>query len=355
MKFDYSSLSRKLSNQSNKQINRNKPFSGPHPTVAVYHIANLFRQLGKTFISHLGIVIIVTFVLLGNFTRVDAQVDSEMPTSGDLAGFAPDAVADIINAVSPYTPNIEEQHDSVLVAMSMQADKEYLNAPSIFDTQLATEQTLPPSNQSAPRDHTLFYVVQNGDTLSTVGVKFNLKLATLKYTNDLKDVDTIKPGQKLRIPPNDMSSVAIARAAQADGSSGTSDGTRNTVSRSGSYPNSDDFGVPISHNGISRGLSWYHTGIDYRASVGTAVRASATGRVIQADSFGWNGGWGKTVLIDHGRGRTTRYAHLSRLYVSSGEWVSRGEVIGASGNTGRSTGPHLHFELRIYGRAVYPF
>ena len=94
-----------------------------------------------------------------------------------------------------------------------------------------------------------------------------------------------------------------------------------------------------------------HKGIDWGISTGSTVVASSGGRVVSA---GWNGGYGYSVLIQHPDGRQTRYAHLSKITVSSGEYVNQGERIGLSGNTGNSTGPHLHFEIIINGTAVNP-
>ena len=94
-----------------------------------------------------------------------------------------------------------------------------------------------------------------------------------------------------------------------------------------------------------------HPGIDFRAPMGMKVRATAAGKVIDA---GRNGGYGNMVEIDHGDGIATRYAHLSRVLVEPGQEVERGAVIGLSGSTGRSTGPHLHYEVRRQGEAVDP-
>ncbi|HEY1074376.1 MAG TPA: M23 family metallopeptidase [Patescibacteria group bacterium] len=114
--------------------------------------------------------------------------------------------------------------------------------------------------------------------------------------------------------------------------------------------------LPIKYRGISRGIiTGVHTGIDFLAEVGTPVWAAADGTVTTADASGWNGGWGKTIVITHSESQNTRYAHLSKLIVSEGQVVKRGDVIGYSGNTGRSTGPHLHFELRINGKPRNPF
>src|ERR1700716_223139 len=94
-----------------------------------------------------------------------------------------------------------------------------------------------------------------------------------------------------------------------------------------------------------------HTGLDFRASTGDPVRATANGKVV---SSGWAGGYGRMVEIDHGNGLSTRYGHLSEIGVKVGDPIKIGQVIGAVGSTGRSTGPHLHYETRIDGDAVDP-
>ncbi len=94
-----------------------------------------------------------------------------------------------------------------------------------------------------------------------------------------------------------------------------------------------------------------HAGIDFRAPTGTRILATAPGTVITA---GKTGGYGNMVEIDHGNGITTRYAHLSTILVNVGDKISTGEAIARSGSTGRSTGPHLHYEVRLNGEAVDP-
>jgi len=94
-----------------------------------------------------------------------------------------------------------------------------------------------------------------------------------------------------------------------------------------------------------------HTGLDFRAATGDPVRATANGKVV---SSGWTGGYGRMVEIDHGNGLSTRYGHLSEISVKVGDLIKIGQVVGAVGSTGRSTGPHLHYETRIDGEAVDP-
>ena len=99
------------------------------------------------------------------------------------------------------------------------------------------------------------------------------------------------------------------------------------------------------------GTSRLHAGVDFGAPTGTTIYAADAGRVIFA---GWYGGYGNTVIVDHGGGISTLYAHCSRLFVSSGQSVGQGRAIAAVGSTGLSTGPHLHFEVRQNGNPVNP-
>lgn len=99
------------------------------------------------------------------------------------------------------------------------------------------------------------------------------------------------------------------------------------------------------------GYRSFHTGIDIGASSGTTVRAARKGEVIYT---GWNGAYGLVVIIDHGNALATMYCHLSRTYVREGEWVSTQESVAAVGSTGWSTGPHLHFEVRVNGSHQNP-
>ena len=94
-----------------------------------------------------------------------------------------------------------------------------------------------------------------------------------------------------------------------------------------------------------------HTGIDFKAPYGSAVLATASGRV---DVAGWDGGYGRMVEIDHGFGVKTRFAHLKKVKVKLGQYIKRGQVVGYLGNTGRSTGFHLHYETLVNGRPINP-
>lgn len=133
-------------------------------------------------------------------------------------------------------------------------------------------------------------------------------------------------------------------------------GTRTTVYRGGRV----NYGV-VQGKRISSTYGWrihpitgkrrFHDGLDIAANHGNSVYAYTDGRVIEA---GWNGGYGNCVLIDHGNGLKTRYAHLSRINVKVGQKIKTGQKIGAVGSTGNSTGPHLHFEVIKNGKTQNP-
>lgn len=114
-------------------------------------------------------------------------------------------------------------------------------------------------------------------------------------------------------------------------------------------------GVFTSGFGLRRhpifGIRRMHTGVDIGASRGAPVQAAAGGRVIYT---GWFGGYGKIVIIDHGGGISTLYAHLSQILTEEGRSVRQGEIVGRVGSTGYSTGPHVHFEVRVNGRPIDP-
>lgn len=101
----------------------------------------------------------------------------------------------------------------------------------------------------------------------------------------------------------------------------------------------------------TRGASTYHKGVDWAIPTGSSVVASCGGTVARA---GWGSGYGYVVYINHPDGRQTRYGHLSKVLVSAGQKVTQGQRIALSGNTGVSTGPHLHFEILIGGSQVNP-
>ncbi len=144
---------------------------------------------------------------------------------------------------------------------------------------------------------------------------------------------------------------ARRRAAQLAGQAApapVNEGAPGSFSWPASGPITSPFGMRDDPNG--RGFRM-HTGIDIGAPMGATITAAAGGRVIYA---GWEGGYGNTIIIDHGGDTSTLYGHCSQIFVADGQDVQRGQAIGAVGATGDATGPHLHFEIRINGVPVDP-
>ena len=178
--------------------------------------------------------------------------------------------------------------------------------------------------------------------LDGLGLKFNAVPAA-----------TGGPFVPVRLPPASesfaraLTRVSIARA-QADDLGNTLKFVPLRKPLAGELEMTSPFGVridPFLHEPSM------HTGMDFRANVGDPIYATAAGRVIKA---GWDGGYGQMVEIEHGEGLSTRYGHMSEIGVTVGQRVRAGQVIGRVGSTGRSTGPHLHYETRVNGEAVNP-
>ena len=241
------------------------------------------------------------------------------------------------------------------------------------------------------------YTVQAGETLSQIAQKFNLKVDTILWVNGLDSAKSkIREGQVLKIPPVDgvvhkvkkgETVYSIAKKYQTS-PQGLVDYPFNTfvddenftlaVGQSlmvpdGVMPNeapvnqtqylaqrtpdagavsaAGSFVWPTSGS-ITQGYKWYHKAIDIANHVGTPILAADSGRVIEA---GWDSsGYGNKIMIDHGNGYITLYGHTSRIDVVVGQTVNRGNQIGLMGSTGRSTGPHLHFEIRAAGSLLNP-
>lgn len=248
------------------------------------------------------------------------------------------------------------------------------------------------------------YVVRKGDTLSTIAKMFGVSNNTILWANDLRGASDIHPGETLVILPvsgvehvvakgetlagivkkyngnlqdvldyNNLASGAplavgdtiiipdgvdgpapTPPSSSSSGSSGkgsSSPGTERLLPGYGGPSLIGYFMRPIKNGIKTQGLHGFNA-VDFGTPRGTAVMAAADGSVIVARSSGYNGGYGQYIAIDHPNGTQTVYGHLSKVYVTPGQQVTQGQLIGLSGNTGRSTGPHLHFEIR---GAVNPF
>lgn len=227
------------------------------------------------------------------------------------------------------------------------------------------------------------YVVQEGDSLGKIAEKHGVSQNTILWANDIKNVNSIRPGQELVILPvsgvrhkvasgetlsgiakkykveisdilsyNDISAnqIKIGQTLVIPGgqvSSATASRPSTSVSSGGSQTTVavGYFIRPINGGTRSQGIHG-NNGVDIAAKPDTPIMAAASGRVTVSRTGGFNGGYGTYVVMSHDNGTQTLYAHMNENYVSVGQSVTQGQTIGTIGMTGRTTGPHLHFEVR---------
>jgi LysM repeat protein len=239
------------------------------------------------------------------------------------------------------------------------------------------------------------YIVESGDSVGLIARKFGLTTSTILYANDLTARSVIQPGQKMTIPPVDgvvyqvrsgdtIGKIASRYSSDVDGiikANGLSDSGFISIGLDLMIPggkppaaapvrppariaassiskvvspaaNASSSGTRLLWPTAARRITQYykgsaHFGLDIAGPTGTHIYAAEDGVVLTS---GWNSsGYGYMIVVDHGGGLYTRYGHFSRLLVSQGDTVQRGDVIGLMGSTGRSTGPHLHFEVLVGG------
>lgn len=225
------------------------------------------------------------------------------------------------------------------------------------------------------------YVVRTGDTLPQIAAAFDVSVKTIQIANDLQTT-TIKEGQRLLILPisgiqhevtRGDSLIALAKAYKVDVSEiaqynrleedsklvmgdvlfipsdqipASLSSKTSASSNTSTLKNSSGYLTkPMASYRRTQGIHG-HNGVDLAAPVGTSIVASASGEVILARSGGWNGGYGNYIVIQHPNGMQTLYAHATQLFVTEGQYVTQGQRIATVGLTGKTTGAHLHFEVR---------
>lgn len=300
--------------------------------------------------------------IIGQIAPTDHFLDDEALSENDIL-IEPDMTSSWQDSLAILTP-----------------DESALEAPNISD----------PSLVQTKRSETIEYIVASGDILGTIAEKFDLNISSILWANDLSFYSTIKPGQKIKIPPVDGLSYKIKKGDTLEKIAKTYQSDINDIVEFNKLASLNDIvagqeimipgGIkptvyvptvrsiasvfttptaeaptdsggkllwPTNSNRITQYFGWRHSGLDIGNKVGQPIYASESGKVTTA---GWNnGGYGYYIIINHGNGLETLYAHSSKLYVKKGDTVSRGDIIAAIGSTGRSTGPHIHYEVKVNG------
>ena len=327
-------------------------------------------NISAFYINYVALLIIIGSVFLpvrANagwclwFCVVDAEVQESLPNSQNMP---------LLQATISPNQEATSTKGEVAIVDGTSLSSESTASSFSFDTKTIED------------DQISIYVVHNGDTLPAIAKMFDVSVNTIRWANDIKG-NTITVGQTLVILPisgvqhvvksgDTLQSIAklhkgdldevlqynnlaknsklavgdivvvpdgeVVSISSGSSKSGTG-GSKSTPTYSGYYMR------PIVGGKKTQSLHG-HNGVDLASSYGANILASATGEVIVSRSSGYNGGYGLYVVVKHGNGTQTLYAHMSSVLVSAGDRVSQGQVIGKMGSTGKSSGTHLHFEIR---------
>ncbi len=348
----------------------------------------MFRLFhGKASLSFAPLLSLVIFLILPiiGYSKI-AQSDQQQIYSPETNRYNSQTVVLLnskerpaVNGATGGSDPIESQNGALLADISPITDVN----PEVVDP-------------SGPKDISV-YTVRAGDTLGAIADMFGVKTGTIRGFNNIRKDSDLKPGMELLILPIDGISYKVAKGdtlqsvAKKFATAGddialiaADISLFNDLPEDGTLTTGDEIIVPNVESGVEApaqttptkpkpnakpstpgagGKGYFvkaWSGImtqdfhdtyrarDFGMPIGSKVGASAGGRVIAAQT-GWSGGYGNVIIIQHPNGAQTLYAHLSKILVTVGETVEQRQTIGLSGSTGRSTGPHLHFEIRHWG------
>ncbi|MBI4779219.1 M23 family metallopeptidase [Candidatus Falkowbacteria bacterium] len=388
-------------------------------TIKRLGLADKIKNKSATFfinqkLAHVAVAALTIFFVIFNLTQKTQAVAPD-----EIAGKT--FLSEIIsNEFSENDQLIEEYFDEQAAITPVQ--QTYLDNLTAFKPQPMAEMTAPEdsvldmenlsqggdairkpdlaatSKTQRPRENIIDYIVQAGDTVSTIASNFGISVNTILWENDLNAYSLIRPGNKLVILPISGVAHKVVRGDTLATISSKYGVDANIIMEANKLASAEflsigqklivpggkkTYYIPNQASGLSpvslikdllkpqdlrsvasnklawptvgarltQYYSWRHHAIDIANKTGTPIYACDTGVVEVA---GWGTGYGNQIVIDHGGGRKSRYAHLSKFYVKKGESVKKGEAIAAMGSTGRSTGPHLHFEYIINGIKYNP-
>ncbi len=355
--------------------------------------------ISHRYIIHLAVVMIALGASLASF-RMRAARAEDLGTKSLLYVLVTGAEEEVVSEETgelPLSPPVEYLVETVAISPLSDIDFDYLSESyvSALPGARAIIAPLAPGGRVLPaRTEILKHLVREGETVANIAEQYNLSLETVLAANKLTVRSYIRPGDSLLILPQDgvlhtvkknetVEKLANLYRAEkneiivwnklgggADLSLGETlfiPGGRLPAPSVPRISPTNIFGGPrppgigtvaglfklwpTAARRITQYFGWRHTGLDIAGPTGTPIYAAEDGMV---EYSGWTRGYGLNVLVNHGNGFKTRYAHNSKNYVSKGETIKKGESIAAIGSTGRSTGPHVHFEIILAGRFKNP-
>lgn len=345
----------------------------------------------KRYLVHVTIIIIALMTVAANLNAYEVQREDIAETSV-LANLVLKEDLGLIEVEGPIPEGkrITSYLDTTGVESPPQQISEDIpdeTLPSTVQGGSAVVKPLisPAEAEIRKRDKIIYYTVEEGDNVNYIAKIFGLKPSTVLWANNLTSYSIIRPGDKLTILPVDGLLHKVVRGDTIAKIAKKYDTDAEKIIEFNKLASADDIQIgeklivpggtkprpvyrvrsswvppastvrgtgrmlwPATCRRITTYFGWRHSGLDIACSYGSPIYAADSGTVIKAQG-GWNGGYGIMVIIDHGNGIQTLYGHLSKLYIRVGDKVSKGAAIGAMGSTGRSTGSHVHFEVRTGG------
>jgi len=364
---------------------------------------NKFFYLFSTrAVMHILIIVIAVLVTTNSFSAKEIRAE-EFGRNSLLASLVQsDQHSEIIEKASTKQVKETTYSDKMGAISSTQVSDNIIEEEGeMAITQESGGALIKPSiamtTKGSPRDKVEYYTVESGDTISAIAEKFNISTDTVLWENKLGPRDFIKPGDRITILPSSGVSHKVKKGdtlekiAQKYSVDGDTVLDYNKLADADAI-NIDDILIipggeipepvvparpkqqtgyalfnippparvpegsrllwPTTSRKINQYFRWGHAGIDIDGNYSSPVYAADTGRVAVAGQSGR--GYGNQVTIDHGGGKKTLYAHLSKIFVRAGDSVKKGQTIGMIGCTGWCTGSHLHFEVFINGKKVNP-
>lgn len=346
-------------------------------------VERLHQNRSFLTISYVFAIVVAVVLAQTNIEMLDAL------SSRALANFSP-RNQELLNAAELVNVSVG-QSIAARISRPITVQSQYLESP-----ESAVRQESPALDQEfSGTDFMRNYTVRPGDTVWGLSQQLGLKAETILWTNPEIDESTahLSVGDKLVFPSTDgvlhtvssgdtLADIAYIYEVGIDEIFGFAPNQlRNNIIVPGQelfipggirppppaessitysagfvpelFVGTNTFQSPVRDAYVSQGYWANHRALDYAGRTGTPIRAVDRGIVAYAN-FGWNHGYGSLVVVDHGNGYTSLYAHLSTIAVRKGNPVKQGQVIGSMGNTGNSTGPHLHLEIRKDSRSLNP-
>lgn len=328
-------------------------------------------------------------------TFLSELVSSEFGENDELIEEYFDEEANVTPELQTYLDHLSSARTQDMAGINQGEETDYGDNGAVVKPNASTKIA------KRPRDGIIIYTVQTGDTISTIAAEFDISVNTILWENHLTAYSLIRPGDELSILPVSGVSYQVAKgdtlnkiaqlynideekiaemnklnsgmvalgkkliipggiklvsesvAAKAVSKNYTGiTAIKDLINPENAKPvNGNKMNWPTQGYRITQYYTWGHHAIDIANKTGTLIYAADAGTVQYA---GWGAGYGNQIVIDHGGGKQTRYAHLSKIGIQKGDQVGKGEAIGLMGSTGRSTGPHLHFEIMINGVKYNP-